>query len=126
MVTSTQPTRQSLSGHSAPLVKLDFQKRLIRLTPNSAQQVVLIGDFADQKDVVLDPSYVNFTSTTSSVASIFATGRLQALFQRIDDFGCIVTRLSSRHIGDSWRTSRCSNQLTLHQRIRHVSAGGNR
>ena len=64
---------------AAPLVKFDFQKRLIRLTPQSAQQAVMIGDFADQKEVVLDPSYVNFTSTTSSVASVSATGRLQAL-----------------------------------------------
>ncbi len=63
---------------SAPLVKLDFQKRLIRLTPNSSQQAIMIGDFADQKGVVLDPTYVNFTSTTSSVASVSHTGRLQA------------------------------------------------
>jgi hypothetical protein len=43
--------------------------------------MVMVGDFADQKDVVLPSSYVSFQITDPSVALISATGQLVGLAQ---------------------------------------------
>ena len=64
---------------AAPLVNLDFQTRNFRLSQGRAGQAVMIGDFADQQDVVLDPSYVTFLSTVPSVATVSSQGHVQAL-----------------------------------------------
>jgi YD repeat-containing protein len=66
---------------AAPLVDLDFQKRQPRLAVGGGTQVVVVGDFADQQDVVLDPSYVTIQSTDTAVATASATGRLVGVAQ---------------------------------------------
>ncbi len=61
---------------AAPLVSLDFQQRTPRLAIGGFVPEVFVGNFADQQNVVLDPSYVATQLTNSSVATISADGRL--------------------------------------------------
>lgn len=62
---------------AAPLMNLDFQRRNLRLQGDRAEHIVVIGDFADQEDVVLDPSYLALQTTTASIATVSTSGWLQ-------------------------------------------------
>ena len=58
----------TISG--ASLVSLEIQNRLPRLDVGGLGSVVVVGDFADQPDVELDPHYVTFASSAPSVFSV--------------------------------------------------------
>ena len=75
------PFTISVNVSAAALVSLDFQSREPRIAVGGAQQITAVGDFADQQGVVLDPSYVTFQSTTTSVAAVSSLGRLVGLAQ---------------------------------------------
>ncbi|HEY0229232.1 MAG TPA: Ig-like domain-containing protein, partial [Mycobacterium sp.] len=64
---------------SAALVTLSFENREPRLGVGGTQNMVLVGDFEDQQDVVLPSSYISFQTLDSSVALVSATGQLQGL-----------------------------------------------
>ncbi|MEI9924472.1 MAG: VCBS domain-containing protein [Bradyrhizobium sp.] len=64
---------------SAALVTLNFENREPRLGVGGTQNMVLVGDFEDQQDVVLPSSYISFQTLDSSVALVSATGQLQGL-----------------------------------------------
>jgi RHS repeat-associated protein len=70
------PTTITVNVSSAPLVSLDFQTRQPRLPVGGSTQVVAVGDFTDQQNVVLDPSYLTLQSTDPAVATVSAAGRL--------------------------------------------------
>ncbi|MHB8955464.1 MAG: putative Ig domain-containing protein [Pirellulaceae bacterium] len=61
---------------SAPLVSLDIQNRLPRLDVGGLGGVVVVGDFADQQDVELDPYYVAFVSSLPTVFTVTDSGQL--------------------------------------------------
>jgi len=70
------PATITVTVSAAPLVSLDFQTREPRLAIGGFQQIVLVGSFTDQQNVVLDPSYVTYQSTNPAVATISTGGRL--------------------------------------------------
>ncbi|MDE3034800.1 MAG: beta-propeller fold lactonase family protein, partial [Nitrospirota bacterium] len=61
----------------APLTHLDFSVRNPRLDgPKHSTTLQLIGDFADEQDVLLPGSYLTFASTNPTAGTISASGRL--------------------------------------------------
>ena len=54
---------------SAPLVSLEFRRRAYELAPGTAARVEVIGDFADQADVVLPLDYVGARLENTSIAT---------------------------------------------------------
>ncbi len=70
------PATITVNVSSARLISLDFQKREPRINQGGGIQLVAVGDFADQQDVVLDPSYVTFSSSDPAVVAISSDGRL--------------------------------------------------
>jgi YD repeat-containing protein len=64
---------------SAPLVGLDIQNRKPRFARHEGTRLVVIGDFADQQDVVLPASYLTFTSSNPAVASVSGSGYVAGL-----------------------------------------------
>ena len=56
MVPTAAPVTIPITVSNAPLVRLDFQTRALQLDPGGAAQLVSIGDFTDQADVVLPGS----------------------------------------------------------------------
>ncbi len=75
------PATVTVNVSASPLVSLDFQSREPRMNVGGGTHVVVVGNFADQTDVVLDPSYVTFQSTNSAVATISPLGQLAGLTQ---------------------------------------------
>lgn len=76
---SSAPTTVSVNVSTAPLVHLDFQVRNPRLVPGQTQRLVVLGDFADQEDVLLPASYLTFVSTVPSVAPVASNGQVTAV-----------------------------------------------
>ena len=62
-----------------PLLRLDFSARRPQFDAGDIEFMTVVGDFADQQDVVLDPSYLTFTTLDPHVAAVAPTGRLGAL-----------------------------------------------
>ncbi len=75
------PATITVDVSTAALVSLDFQSREPRIKAGGGTVVVAVGNFADEQDVVLDPSYVRFQSTGTSVATVTAAGRLVGVAQ---------------------------------------------
>ena len=73
------PGTITVTVSAAPLVSLDFQTREPRLAVGGGTQIVVIGNFADEQGVLLDPSYVTFESTNPQVATISSLGELAGL-----------------------------------------------
>src|SRR5439155_26679434 len=72
-------TTITIDVSAALLASIDFQQRSPRLNNGDSRPVVVIGQFADQADVPLDPAYLAFQSTASNVATISAAGKLKAV-----------------------------------------------
>lgn len=71
---SSLPATVTVNVSSAPLVNLDLVERNPRLQVGESSQLVAIGDFADQEDVILPSSYVTFASENPTVALVSNTG----------------------------------------------------
>ncbi len=62
-----------------PLLNLDFVKRNRQLNAGENTELVVLGDFADQQDVILPDSYLTYTSFNPEVAPIDETGKVTGL-----------------------------------------------
>ncbi|MBP0022028.1 MAG: DNA/RNA non-specific endonuclease [Cyanobacteria bacterium SBLK] len=58
----------------APLLNLDFVERNPQLDNGESTELVVIGDFADQEDVVLPDSYLTYISEDPAIADLSETG----------------------------------------------------
>ncbi|TAF53499.1 MAG: DUF4114 domain-containing protein, partial [Oscillatoriales cyanobacterium] len=76
---SSTPARVTVNVSDVPLLNLDFVKRNPRLDAGENTELVVLGDFADQKGVVLPDSYLTYTSINPEVAPIDATGKVTGL-----------------------------------------------
>ena len=73
------PATITVKVSDAPLIALDFVKRNPKLQVNEQFKFEVIGDFADQEDVLLSGDYLTWRSENSSVANISQTGLLTGL-----------------------------------------------
>nr|WP_013334799.1 CARDB domain-containing protein [Gloeothece verrucosa]ADN18050.1 YD repeat protein [Gloeothece verrucosa PCC 7822] len=76
---SSSPATITVKVSDAPLINLDFVERNPRLKTGERMQLVAVGDFADQQDVILSGDYLTWKSESSSVASISSTGWVKGL-----------------------------------------------
>jgi hypothetical protein len=76
---SSSPARVTVNVSDVPLLNLDFVKRNPQLNAGENTELVVLGDFADQQDVVLPDSYLTYTSLNPEVAPIDATGKVTGL-----------------------------------------------
>ncbi|MEA5471931.1 putative Ig domain-containing protein [Spirulina sp. 06S082] len=58
----------------APLLNLDFVDRNPQLDNGEGTELVVVGDFADQEDVVLPDSYLTYISEDPAIADLAETG----------------------------------------------------
>ena len=63
----------------APLIGLDILNRLPHLAVGQQAPLLVVGDFADQEDVPLGGSYLAYTSSDASVASVSAEGMISSV-----------------------------------------------
>ena len=61
---------------SAPLLSLDFNQRVLQLADGESVTIQVIGQFADQADVVLPMAFVNAHLVDPTVATLSSTGLL--------------------------------------------------
>jgi len=76
---SSSPARVTVNVSDIPLLNLDFVKRNPQLNAGENTELVVLGDFADQQDVVLPDSYLTYNSLNPEVAPIDATGKVTGL-----------------------------------------------
>ncbi len=76
---SSTPARVTVNVSDVPLLNLDFVKRNPRLDAGESTELIVLGDFADQKGVVLPDSYLTYTSINPEVAPIHPTGKVTGL-----------------------------------------------
>ncbi|WP_293279172.1 DUF4114 domain-containing protein [Microcoleus sp. PH2017_31_RDM_U_A] len=76
---SSTPARVTVNVSDVPLLNLDFVKRNPRLDAGENTELIVLGDFADQKGVVLPDSYLTYTSINPEVAPIDPTGKVTGL-----------------------------------------------
>ncbi|MGB8687212.1 MAG: DUF4114 domain-containing protein, partial [Microcoleus sp.] len=76
---SSTPARVTVNVSDVPLLNLDFVKRNPRLDAGENTELIVLGDFADQKGVVLPDSYLTYTSFNPEVAPIDAAGQVTGL-----------------------------------------------
>ena len=77
--TASDPVTVSFNISDAPLINLELSARQFRLTGGQQQSLTVIGDFADEQDVVLPASYLTFDSSTATSLSVSLAGRITAL-----------------------------------------------
>ncbi len=70
------PVTVDINVSDAPLVNLDIVNRSPRLDAGESTQLVAIGDFTDQEDVILPASYLQFANDNELVARVTDTGVL--------------------------------------------------
>ncbi|MGB6300739.1 MAG: putative Ig domain-containing protein, partial [Rivularia sp. (in: cyanobacteria)] len=68
----------------APLINLDIVNRSPRLDAGESTELVVIGDFADQEDVILPASYLQFGSESGLVADINQYGVLSGISDGVE------------------------------------------
>ena len=73
------PAKVTVSVSGAPLLNLDFANRRPQLYTGESTQLTVLGDFADQKGVVLPASYLTYTSLNPGVAPIDTFGKITGL-----------------------------------------------
>ena len=76
---SSTPARVTVNVSDVPLLNLDFVKRNPILNAGENTELIVLGDFADQKGVVLPDSYLTYTSINPEVAPIDAFGKVTGL-----------------------------------------------
>jgi large repetitive protein len=73
------PAKVTVNVSGAPLLSLDFANRNPQLYPGDSTKLVVLGDFADQKGVVLPDSYLTYTSLNPEIAPIDPFGKITGL-----------------------------------------------
>ncbi len=73
------PAKVTVNVSGAPLLSLDFANRNPQLYAGDSTELIVLGDFADQKGVVLPDSYLTYTSLNPGVAPIDAFGKVTGL-----------------------------------------------
>ncbi|MEG3927915.1 MULTISPECIES: Ig-like domain-containing protein [unclassified Microcoleus] len=73
------PAKVMVNVSGAPLLSLDFANRNPQLYAGDSTELTVLGDFADQKGVVLPASYLTYTSFNPGVAPIDAFGKVTGL-----------------------------------------------
>jgi hypothetical protein len=73
------PAKVTVNVSGAPLLNLDFAQRRPQLDAGESTELTVLGDFADQKGVVLPASYLTYTSLNPGVAPIDAFGKVTGL-----------------------------------------------
>jgi Dockerin type I domain/Bacterial Ig domain len=73
------PAKITVNVSGAPLLSLDFANHNLRLYAGDSTELTVLGDFADQKGVVLPDSYLTYTSLNPGVAPIDAFGKVTGL-----------------------------------------------
>jgi hypothetical protein len=73
------PAKVTVNVSGAPLLNLDFAQRRPQLNAGESTQLTVLGDFADQKGVVLPASYLTYASLNPGVAPIDAFGKVTGL-----------------------------------------------
>ncbi|MEG4336309.1 DUF4114 domain-containing protein [Microcoleus sp. D3_18_C2] len=76
---SSTPARVTVNVSDVPLLNLDFVKRNPRLDAGESTELIVLGDFADQQNVVLPDSYLTYTSFNPEIAPIDAAGNVTGL-----------------------------------------------
>lgn len=69
---SSVPAKVTVNVSNAALVNLDFARRGLRLDVGGSTELVVVGDFADQQDVILPFDYLQLASDNSTVAAVSA------------------------------------------------------
>ena len=71
----SQVVTVTVNVSNVPLVTLDFVARAPRLSPRASQLLQLVGDFADEQNVLLPASYLQFQSSnpTAGVVTLHAS-----------------------------------------------------
>ena len=78
------PMTVDINVSDAPLINLDIVNRSPRLDKGESTQLVVVGDFKDQDDVILPASYVNFGSGNGLVADINQYGVLSGVSDGVE------------------------------------------
>jgi len=73
------PAKVTVNVSGAPLLNLDFAQRRPQLYAGESTELTVLGDFADQKGVVLPASYLTYASLNPGVAPIDAFGKVTGL-----------------------------------------------
>ena len=73
------PAKVTVNVSGAPLLNLDFAQRRPQLNAGESTELTVLGDFADQKGVVLPASYLTYASLNPGVAPIDAFGKVTGL-----------------------------------------------
>jgi hypothetical protein len=73
------PALVTVNVSGAPLLNLDFAQRRPQLYAGESTELIVLGDLADQKGVVLPASYLTYTSLNPGVAPIDAFGKVTGL-----------------------------------------------
>jgi len=76
---SSQPVKVTVNVSDAPLINLDIQNRNPILEKGERTQLVFIGDFADQEDVIIPGNYLTLTSNNPIAATINTNGQVLGL-----------------------------------------------
>ncbi|MCC5669344.1 hypothetical protein LC653_37310 [Nostoc sp. CHAB 5784] len=75
---SSAPAKVTVNVSNAALVNLDFARRGLRLDVGGSTELVVIGDFADQQDVILPYDYLQLASDNAAVA-VMSAGKVMGL-----------------------------------------------
>ncbi|MBV6627230.1 MAG: PKD domain-containing protein [Rivularia sp. (in: Bacteria)] len=78
------PVEIKVDVSNAPLINLDIVNRSPRLDAGESTELVVVGDFSDQEDVILPASYVRFGSESGLVADVNEYGVLSGLSDRVE------------------------------------------
>jgi large repetitive protein len=80
---SSAPTTITLNVSGAELINLDFVIRGTRLNAGEQYELRVVGDFADQKGVLLPDSYITYGSDQTSIASVDSNGFVSGLIDGV-------------------------------------------
>ena len=75
---SSAPTQVTVNVSNAALVNLDFGQHGLRLDAGKSTDLVVVGDFADQQNVILPYSYLQLASDNTAVATV-SVGKVTGL-----------------------------------------------
>ncbi len=73
-VLASPATTLEIHVSDAPLVELQIEQRQLRVDVDQVEAISVVGDFADQPGVALPVSYVTFSSSDPTIASVSDTG----------------------------------------------------